>query len=47
MEWQALTAEKQTNRSKKDLVLKRNMSKSNRFDLKGKDDSNTSYNLQV
>lgn len=50
MEWQALTAEKQTNRSKmvdteSNLVLKRNLSKSNRFDLKDKDDSNTSYNL--
>lgn len=45
-EWQALTADKQTNRSKmadteSNLALKRNLSKSNRFYLKDKDDSNT------
>lgn len=49
---QALTAEKQTNRSEmvdteSNPVLQRNLSKSNRFDLKDKDDSNTGYNLQV
>lgn len=51
-EWQALTAGKQSNRSKmadteSNPVLQRNLSKSNRFDLKDKGDSNTSYNLQV
>lgn len=45
-EWQAMTADKQTHRSKmadteSNLVLKRNLSKSNRFYLKDKGDSNT------
>lgn len=52
MEWQALTAAKQTNRSKmvdteSNPALQWNLSKPNRFDLKDKDGSNTSYNLQV
>lgn len=52
MEWQALTAAKQTNRSKtvdteSNPALQWNLSKPNRFDLKDKDGSNTSCNLQV